>query len=474
MADAVEFSGQNHEGHRMTTWIDDAIFYHIYPLGLLDAPAENDHRAEPISRLADLAAWGGHARSLGCNAIYLGPVFESSTHGYDTVDYHMVDRRLGTNDDLRALIAGWHDLGLKVVLDGVFNHVSREFPAFEDLLAHGESSAYRDWFAGIDFGVRSPRGDAFTYDAWAGNYELARLDLANPDVRAYHFASVRMWFEAFEIDGIRIDTADVIDLGFLHDLAAVARAAQPDCWLMGEVVHEDYGAWTAPGMLDSCTNYECFKGLYSSFNDRNMYEIAWSLNRQFGPDGIYRDLRLYTFADNHDVNRVASLLNREGDLAPLYALLFTMPGVPSIYYGSEWGITGEKREGNDRVLRPALTLPPTPEINLQPWLPTYLALLAEIRVGSPALTEGDYTQVHVASEQFAFFRRKAHDVALVAVNAGGDEVALALKGNIPDGTVLIDRLDPTVSATVHGGALPISLAPGSARILTVGAAPHRS
>ncbi len=139
----------------MTTWIDDAIFYHIYPLGLLGAPRENDRSAEPVSRLAGLAEWGEHIRALGCNAVYLGPVFESSTHGYDTIDYRLVDRRLGTNDDLRALIDGWRDLGLKVILDGVFNHVSRDFPAFQDLLAHGESSAYRDWFAGIDFGMQT-------------------------------------------------------------------------------------------------------------------------------------------------------------------------------------------------------------------------------------------------------------------------------------------------------------------------------
>jgi glycosidase len=450
----------------MTTWIDDAIFYHIYPLGLLGAPQENDHGAEPVSRLADLAVWGEHIRTLGCNAVYLGPVFESSTHGYDTVDYHMVDRRLGTNDDLRTLIEGWHDLGLKVILDGVFNHVSRDFPAFRDLVTHGASSVYRDWFAGVDFSVRSPRGDAFTYDAWAGNYELVKLNLDNPEVREYHFSSIRMWFRTFDIDGIRIDTADVIDLGFLHDLAAVAREAQPDCWLMGEVVHEDYRAWTAPGMLDSCTNYECFKGLYSSFNDRNMHEIAWSLNRQFGPDGIYRNLKLYSFADNHDVNRVASLLDRQEDLASLYALLFTIPGVPSIYYGSEWGITGEKHDGNDRALRPALTLPPSPEMNLQPWLVTFIALLAEIRVGSPALINGDYSQVHVASEQFAFVRRADNDVALVIVNASEGEVALELVGDLPNGTVLIDRLDPTVCATVQRGLLPIPLPPGSARILT--------
>ncbi len=275
-----------------------------------------------------------------------------------------------------------------------------------------------------------------------------------------------MWFETFGINGIRIDTADVIDLGFLRDLAAVAREAHPDCWLMGEVVHDDYRAWTAPGMLDSCTNYECFKGLYSSFNDRNMHEIAWSLNRQFGAQGIYRDLKPYNFADNHDVNRVASLLNREEDLALLYALLFTMPGVPSVYYGSEWGLKGEKRDGNDRVLRPALSLPPSPETNRLPWLAHYIALLAEIRVGSPVFTKGDYLQIHVAPEQLAFARCLEQHCALVVVNAGGKDITLELKSPYPEGTVLLDRLDPTVSSTAQGGTLPISLTPNSVRILT--------
>lgn len=449
----------------MPTWIDDAAFYHIYPLGLLNALGD-DRDGETVHRLRALRDWTDHIRTIGCNALYLGPVFASATHGYDTTDYTRVDPRLGDNRDMEELVDHCHGAGIRVVLDGVFNHVGREFPPFRDVLEHGEASPYRDWFADLTFGQQSPLGDPFTYTAWAGNFELVKLNLANPDVRARLFDAVQMWFAEFAIDGIRFDAADTIDPGFLREMAAVCRAANPDCWLMGEVVHGDYRDWAGPGMLDSCTNYECFKGLYSSFNDRNLHEIGWSLNRQFGPEGIYRDLRLYSFADNHDVNRVASLLTRTGDLASLCTLLFTMPGVPSIYYGSEWGIRGEKRDGNDAPLRPAFTWPVSGHEIPEPWLARHIALLAGIRGGSPALRHGAYTQLHVSPEQLAFSRTADRDVAVVAVNAGEATVSLDLSVAIPDGTVLTDRLDPAVSATVAGGVLTIPLVPGSARILT--------
>lgn len=450
----------------MPTWIDDAVFYHIYPLGLLDAPRAGGGDGAIAHRLRSLHDWSDRIRALGCNALLLGPVFQSATHGYDTTDYTLVDRRLGDNRDLTAFVAHFHNAGIQVVLDGVFNHVGREFPAFRDVIERGEASPYRDWFAGMDFDQRSPLGDPFAYTAWAGNFELVKLNLANSDVREHLFAAVRMWFAEFGIDGIRFDAADSIDHDFLRAMAAVCRAANPDCWLMGEVVHGDYREWAGDGMLDSCTNYECFKGLYSSFNDRNMHEIGWSLNRQFGPEGIYRDLRLYSFADNHDVNRVASLLDRAGDLSSLYALLFTIPGVPAIYYGSEWGIRGEKRDGNDAPLRPPFTWPVSVDDIPEPWLAPHIALLAEIRAADPAISDGHYIQLHVAAEQLAFCRAADHDVAIVVVNAGEGEITLSLSVDIPDGSVLIDRLDPGVSGTVQGRSLTISLTPNSTRILT--------
>lgn len=450
----------------MPAWIDDAIFYHMYPLGLLGAPVRNATDQAIEHRLPALREWGRHAASLGCNAIYLGPVFESTSHGYDTIDYTRVDRRLGDKADLADLVASFHGGGMRVILDGVFNHVSRDFPAFQDLLRHGERSPFRDWFVNVDFGQQSPLGDPFSYYAYEGSFDLVKLNLHNADVREHLFEAARTWFREFAADGIRFDAVDVIDHGFLKDFAAVCREANPDCWLMGEVVNGDYREWTEPGELDSCTNYEAFKGLHSSFNDRNMFEIAWSLNREFGPDGVYRHLRLYSFADNHDVNRVASLLHRAEDLDSLYAVLFSMPGVPSLYYGSEWGIRGDKGQANDAVLRPTLSLHEAAANAPHPWLASYIAWLAEIRRGSPALRHGDYRQLYVSPEQFAFQRLAEEDVAIVVVNAWEGTTDVEFAVDLEDGVTLVDGLDPATSLSVESGRLRISMSPNSTRILT--------
>lgn len=450
----------------MPAWIDGAIFYHLYPLGLLGAPSRNDLDGPIAHRLPALQEWIPHIAALGCNAVYLGPVFESTSHGYDTIDYASVDRRLGDNRDLTDLVAAFQAQGMRVLLDGVFNHVSRDFFAFRDLLDRGPESPYRAWFVDVDFDARSPLGDPFSYYAYEGNFDLVKLNLDNVDVREYLFAAARTWFDAFGADGIRFDAVEVIDHGFLRDFARVCREANPDCWLMGEVVNGDYRQWTELGELDSCTNYEAFKGLYSSFNDRNLFEIAWSLNREFGPDGVYRHLTLYSFADNHDVNRVATLLYRAEDLASLYAILYTMPGVPSVYYGSEWGIGGDKGQANDALLRPALDLQATARDAPQPWLPDHLAALARIRKASPALRHGDYRELHVAAEQFAFQRTADDEVAVVVVNASANEAVLSIDIDLVDGITLTDGLDPATSIAVASGQLQIAVAANATRILT--------
>ncbi len=340
----------------MSHWANESVFYHIYPLGLCGAPASNDLSAPPVNRLDALLPWLDHARSLGVSALYIGPVFESLSHGYDTIAYTVIDRRLGTNDAFAAVCARAHGLGLKVVLDAVFNHVGRAFPGFRDLQEKGRASRYADWFAGVDFQHANKRGDAFTYEGWHGHDDLVKLDVRNPAVRDHLFSAAARWMDEFGIDGLRLDAADCLDLDFLRLLGSFCRARRTDFWLLGEIVHGDYRRWAAPGLLDSVTNYECYKGLYSSHAEQNYFEMAWSLNRQFGPQGLYRGMPLYNFADNHDVSRVASSVKDPSQLAPLYSILFTMPGIPSIYYGSEWGIPAAK-DATDRSLRPHLSLP---------------------------------------------------------------------------------------------------------------------
>ncbi len=400
-------------------WAHDAVFYHLFPLGLCGAPRENQGHGPPVSRLRRLLPWLEHAADLGATAVLLGPVTASSTHGYDTVDLRRVDRRLGTSEDLKELVERAHDLGLRVVLDAVFNHVGREHWAFQDLQRRGAESDYAAWFAGLDFQRRSPLGDAFRYETWDGHWELAKLDTGHKAVREHLIGIAEDWVRELGIDGLRLDAADVLHRGFQRRLARRLRRLRSDVWLLGEVVHGDYSRFAAPDRLDSVTNFELYKGLWSSHVDRNFFELAHALERQ---RGLYGDLQLYTFADNHDVARVASKLRHPRQLRTLYLLLFTMPGIPSIYYGSEWGLRARKDPRHDWDLRPALELGergPDPEIEQT------IRTLTGIRHSQPALRQGGYRTLHVSSEQLVFARTHEQPV-VVAVNAADDVAEVAV------------------------------------------------
>ena len=311
------------------SWAQDAVFYHIYPLGFCGAPEYNDF-ANPVPRLDKLYDWIPHLKALGITAVYFGPVFQSTRHGYDTADYYRVDSRLGDNDSFAKLCDALHQNGIRVVLDGVFNHVGRDFWAFQDVQKNGQSSPYCGWFHNLNFGGPSPMGDPFWYDAWQGHYELVKLNLRHPDVVRHLLDAVGMWMDRFHIDGLRLDAADCVDFDFFRALKGYVRERNPDFWLMGEIIHGDYARWANPELLDSVTNYECWKGLWSAHNTKNYFEIAHSLQRQFGPGGIYKNLALYSFADNHDVNRLASQLTNRRHLENVYTILYTMPGIPSV------------------------------------------------------------------------------------------------------------------------------------------------
>jgi glycosidase len=444
-------------------WSFDSIFYHIYPLGLCGAPARNDFHSAPEPRLEQLHGWIPHLRELGVNAIYLGPLFESSAHGYDTADYYHVDRRLGDDAGLARLSEALHASGMRLILDGVFNHVGRDFWAFRDVRRNLSASPFCSWFH-LDFDRQSPYGDPFAYEGWSGYYDLVKLNLKNPDVRNHLFGAIESWVRDFHIDGLRLDVADSLDPDFMKELHSFCRGLRPDFWLMGEAIHGDYRRLANAEMLDSVTNYECYKGLYSSLVDKNYFEIAWSLNRQFGEDGLYRDLPLYNFADNHDVDRVASSLGDPLHLHPLYCLLFSMPGVPSIYYGSEWGLEGVRRDGDDSPLRPALT-PDLPDHSKpQPDLARLISHLARLRIGSPALKYGSYRQLHVAHQQLAFVRQVPGECVIVALNAAPEPARLELPLPVPAGR-WEDLLNPGEAFQSADGKLAIDIPPHRARIL---------
>lgn len=393
-------------------WAYESVFYQIYPLGFCGAPFENDGVLE--HRILKVIDWIPHMKKLGTDAVYFSPVFESDTHGYNTRDYRKIDVRLGTNEDFKKVCEALHANGIKVVLDGVFNHVGRGFGPFLDVLKNRESSPYVSWFYRIAFDGNSNYNDGLWYEGWEGNYDLVKLNLRNEDVVRYLLESVQTWIDNFDIDGLRLDVAYSLDENFVRRLRDFANNCGKDFFLLGEMLHGDYNRLMNDGMLHAATNYECYKGLYSSFNSMNMFEINHSLLRQFGPENwtLYKGKHLLSFVDNHDVTRVASILTNENHLPLIYALEFGMPGIPCVYYGSEWGEKAEKHQG-DPALRPCFEEPKENELT------AWIAKLAEAKKQSHALNYGNFRSVLLTNRQCIFERASDRERVLVAINAEG-------------------------------------------------------
>lgn len=389
-------------------WYDKAVFYHIYPLGLCGCAHENT--GVPEEHFDKLNEWAVHAGNIGCTAIYIGPLFESVGHGYETTDYKMVDRRLGTNDDFKKFVENCHNNGIKVVVDGVFNHTGRGFFAFKDLKENRENSRYKDWYCNVNFGGNNEYNDGFSYENWGGYNLLAKLNVWNPEVKNYLFDVVRFWISEFDIDGIRLDAADVLDMGFMSELRQVTMQAKEDFWLMGEVIHGDYSRWANNDRLNSVTNYELHKGLYSGHNDHNYFEIAHTINRL---NQLAQGIKLYTFTDNHDVARIHSKLNNKEHIYDVTMLLYTVPGIPSIYYGSEFAIDGNKENGSDWNLRPCLELD---DFDEDTELLNLIRRLGILKKAYRELTEGTYEQLMLTNRQFAFARKCQDSAVITALN----------------------------------------------------------
>lgn len=393
----------------MENWGYEAVFYQIYPLGFCGAPFENDGVEE--HRILKVLDWVDHISELGCNAVYFSPVFESDTHGYNTRDYCKIDCRLGTNEDFKQVCDKLHEKGIRVVLDGVFNHVGRGFPQFRDVCEKKWNSPYKDWF-NINFDGNSSYNDGLWYEGWEGHYDLVKLNLRNPAVVDHILNAVRYWIEYFGIDGIRLDVAYCLDFDFLKRLRSFTDSLKNDFFLLGELLHGDYSRWVNQDMLHSATNYECYKGLFSSFNSMNMFEICHSLKNRFGPEPWcqYKGMHLLCFADNHDVTRIASILSNPAHLPLVYTMLFGMPGIPCVYYGSEWGATADKSQG-DPALRPSFDKPESNDLT------EHIRRLVEAHKSCKALCYGDIKIPVLTNKQCILQRDFDGERVFVAINA---------------------------------------------------------
>lgn len=410
-------------------WFEKSVLYQIYPLGFCGAPEVNDGKLE--SRILKVVEYIPHLVSMNIDAVYFCPIFESSAHGYDTADFSKIDVRLGTNEDFKYVCHKLHQNGIRVILDGVFNHVGRDFFAFRDLKEKKWDSQYKDWFY-VSFDGNSNYDDGFWYEGWEGHYELVKLNLDNPDVKQYLFECVGQWMDYFEIDGLRLDVAYMLNRGFMRELRAFCVGKNPGFFIAGEMIHGNYGDIVNSEMLHSATNYECFKGIYSSFNSMNMFEIGHSLRNRFGNEDwcAYRGMQLISFVDNHDVTRIASNLTNKNHLIPAYGILMAMPGIPCIYYGSEWGIEGKKEDG-DKALRPMIDAP------CQNSLSDFIAKAARVRKESKSLCYGTFEILHLTNRQLIFERKFEDERIIVMINADDCEYTAHYNANAGCGTELI-------------------------------------
>lgn len=405
-------------------WWKESVFYQIYPLGFCGAERQNDF-GQTRSRLKAIQDEIPRLKELGVGAVLFNPLFSSSTHGYDTADFFTVDCRLGTNSEFAALVQKLHEAGIKVVLDGVFNHVGRAFDKFTDVKINRENSPYRDWFH-INFGGDSFYGDGFYYEGWEGHYDLVKLNLNNEQVRQFLFSAVRKWIAEFGIDGLRLDVGYMLPENFIRDVSGVARAEKAGFFIVAEAIHGDYNRLLNCG-ADSVTNYECYKGLHSAVNSKNLFEIEHSLSRQFADTAwsLYKGRHLFNFLDNHDVPRAYTVIKDKRNVACAYSILFAMPGLPCVYYGSEYGTEGDKGDCDVHLRAPMSEIDRT----VHPELYQTIKSLCNLRKSRKSFAMGNYYKIALQNEYFCIARSYDGETTALAVNISDWPVTVALPFN---------------------------------------------
>ena len=369
-------------------WVDHLIGWHVYPLGFVGAPARLESQ-EVSHRLAHLGAWLDHAVALGCSSLALGPVFSSASHGYDTLDYFTIDPRLGDDDDFDHLLQAAHARGLSVLLDGVFNHVSRRNRIVQDAQSAGPDS---------DAG-RMVRWCAGRLDVFEGHSDLVALNHDNPAVRE-HVTRIMNYWCGRGVDGWRLDAAYSVNPEFWAAVLPPVREKHPDVWIFGEVIHGDYAGIVRASGMDSVTQYELWKGIWSSIESRNFFELDHALGRHNEFSDAFTPM---TFVGNHDVTRIASRVGQDGAVLAT-AILATIGGIPLIYYGDELASRGVKEErfGGDDDIRPVFPASPADLSNLgADTLRAHQSLLG-LRRRHPWLVDARTESLDLTNERYVY------------------------------------------------------------------------
>lgn len=387
-------------GDTSMDWVQHVIWWHIYPLGFLGADVTGADRRSRRT-LADIEPWLDDVIDLGLNGILLAPIFESETHGYDTVDYYRIDSRLGSDDDFTHLLDAAHRRGIRVLLDGVFNHVGRSFRPPAAIPTTSEGDLLR----------RTATGDVAVFE---GHGQLVELNHADDRVADLVVSVMIHWLD-LGIDGWRLDAAYAVPSEFWASVIPRVRAAHPDAYFVGEYIHGDYSAAVRDGQLDSVTQYELWQGIWHALDEQNFFELDWALTRH---NQLLESFVPFTFVGNHDVTRIASLIQDSRHLPHAIVLLMTLGGTPAIYYGDERGERGvkEARFGGDDAVRP--TYPTSPADSDESHNETYLLHreLIGLRRRNPWLAHATSQAITLTNTQYVYeVRANAHRL-IVALN----------------------------------------------------------
>lgn len=414
----------------MSPWWKQSIFYHIYPLGFCNCPEINpitiiNHsisQIQPVNRLAKIRKYYPHFKKLNINAIYFGPIFESCTHGYDTIDYCQIDRRLGTNQLFKEIVQELHQQGIKVIVDAVFNHTSRLFPAFIDIKNNQTHSPFLKWYKNIDFSTDTIWKDGFGYHFYQDCVELPSLNTNNPNVQNYIFKTIHFWFQEFKIDGLRLDVAYLLKPDFLEKIRLLATDLNPNSVIIGEIMTPSEISLIGKNLLHTGTNFPLFQHLHQSFTQQDFWQLKQILGQQ-------NNLYLFNFLNNHDTDRIFSLLEEYPNLQSAFVILFTIPGQPCIYYGDEIPLEGLKKTKQDRQVRKKMPnikqLTAKQKNHLR-----FIQKITAIRSANPFLTTGQTKTILCTHKTIAYITYNKNQYLLIIINTNPTENTLTLHNKI--------------------------------------------
>jgi len=408
-------------------WVRHAIWWQVYPLGFVGAfPADPAPTADE-HRLRRVTAWLDHALELGASGVALGPIFASRSHGYDTTDHYRIDPRLGDDGDFDRLVEEARARGLRILLDGVFNHVGADFARYREAVDGGDPSWFRQGSNG--------------FETFEGHDGLIALNHDNPDVVGYTADVMSHWLSR-GADGWRLDAAYAVPDRFWAQVLPQVRRDFPDAWFVGEVIHGDYPAIVAASTFDSITQYELWKAIWSSLNDGNFHELDWALRRH---DEFVETFVPMTFVGNHDVTRIASQLDDPRHVEHALVVLLTTAGTPSVYAGDEWAYRGVKEErfGGDDAVRPEFPFRPAESEHLGHDAFRLHQHLIGLRRRNPWLYTARTTPLRLTNEHYVFRTSAGDDALVVALNVADDGLDLSL-----------DELGAGGGRVVAGSGLP--------------------